>query len=403
MFVLGIDPGLSRCGYGVVRQYGSDLTAMAGGVVTTEPDLPLQERLRVLFAELRALVAESRPDAVVVERVFFQTNARTAMATGQAGGVALLVAAEAGCEVAQYSANEVKQAVVGYGGATKDQVQRMVAALLGLAEPPKPARRRRRPGPGGVPPHRPAAAARRRGGRIGDRRPVIGWLRGELVARSPEGEVIVDVGGVGYRVTVSPTAAGRGGRSGLAGGAARPHPRARGRHRALRLRHRRGATVLRGAARRPRGRPGPGPRRPERPAPADLVRAVLDEDLGALCTVPGVGRKTAARLVLDLRSRLELPAVRRRRGARRPARARPRPAARSGPRWPSSATAPTRSAGRSRAARTRARSRSCCARRCGSWRGHGERPARGAVDSPPTSRCRGGSSAASRRRAGAAR
>src|ERR1019366_4951706 len=69
VFVLGIDPGLSRCGYGVVRQYGSDLTAMAGGVVMTEPDLPLQERLRVLFTELRALVVEMRPDAVVVERV----------------------------------------------------------------------------------------------------------------------------------------------------------------------------------------------------------------------------------------------------------------------------------------------------------------------------------------------
>ncbi len=138
MFVLGIDPGLSRCGYGVVRQYGSDLTAMSGGVVTTEPELPLPERLRVLCRELRGIVAETRPDAVVVERVFFQTNVRTAMATGQAGGVALLVAAEAGCEVAQYSANEVKQAVVGFGGATKDQVQRMVAALLGLAEPPGP-------------------------------------------------------------------------------------------------------------------------------------------------------------------------------------------------------------------------------------------------------------------------
>jgi crossover junction endodeoxyribonuclease RuvC len=138
VFVLGIDPGLSRCGYGVVRQYGSDLTAMAGGVVTTDPELRLQERLRVLFTELRGLVTETRPDAVVVERVFFQTNVRTAMATGQAGGVALLVAAEAGCEVAQYSANEVKQAVVGFGGATKDQVQRMVAALLKLDKPPSP-------------------------------------------------------------------------------------------------------------------------------------------------------------------------------------------------------------------------------------------------------------------------
>jgi crossover junction endodeoxyribonuclease RuvC len=138
VFVLGIDPGLSRCGYGVVRQYGSDLAALAGGVVMTEPELPLHQRLLVLCRELRAVVAETRPDAVAVERVFFQTNVRTAMATGQAGGVALLVAAEAGCDVFQYSANEVKQAVVGFGAATKDQVQRMVAALLGLAEPPKP-------------------------------------------------------------------------------------------------------------------------------------------------------------------------------------------------------------------------------------------------------------------------
>ena len=75
---------------------------------------------------------------MVVERVFFQVNARTAMATGQAAGVALVAAAESGCEVAQYTSNEVKQAVVGYGGATKDQVQRMVASVLGLAEPPRP-------------------------------------------------------------------------------------------------------------------------------------------------------------------------------------------------------------------------------------------------------------------------
>ena len=79
-----------------------------------------------------------RPDAVVVERVFFQTNSRTAMATGQAAGVALLTAARAGTEVAQYTANEVKMAVVGYGSATKEQVQRMVAAVLGLPSVPRP-------------------------------------------------------------------------------------------------------------------------------------------------------------------------------------------------------------------------------------------------------------------------
>jgi crossover junction endodeoxyribonuclease RuvC len=138
VFVLGIDPGLSRCGYGVVRQYGNDLSATAGGVVTTDPALALPERLRILFGELRDLIAEVHPDVVVVERVFFQTNAHTAMATGQAGGVALLAAAEARCGIAQYTSNEVKLAVVGFGGATKDQVQQMVAALLNLSAPPQP-------------------------------------------------------------------------------------------------------------------------------------------------------------------------------------------------------------------------------------------------------------------------
>jgi crossover junction endodeoxyribonuclease RuvC len=138
MFVLGVDPGLSRCGYGIVTRRGGALAAVAGGVISTEPSLPLPERLHTLSEELRALVREFSPDAVVVERVFFQVNARTAMATGQAAGVALVAAAEAGCEVAQYTSNEVKLALVGYGGATKDQVQRMVASVLGLSETPRP-------------------------------------------------------------------------------------------------------------------------------------------------------------------------------------------------------------------------------------------------------------------------
>jgi crossover junction endodeoxyribonuclease RuvC len=138
MFVLGVDPGLSRCGYGIVTRRGGALAAVAGGVISTEPSLPLPERLHTLSEELRALVREFTPDAVVVERVFFQVNARTAMATGQAAGVALVAAAEYGCEVAQYTSNEVKLALVGYGGATKDQVQRMVASVLGLSEAPRP-------------------------------------------------------------------------------------------------------------------------------------------------------------------------------------------------------------------------------------------------------------------------
>ena len=134
MFVLGIDPGLSRCGYGLVGRGESDsaLTARAAGVIETDPGAELPERLLILHTELRALVAEFSPDAVAVERVFFQVNVKTAMSVGQASGLALLVAAEGGCEVVQYTANEVKLGLVGYGAATKEQVQRMVAQVLGL-------------------------------------------------------------------------------------------------------------------------------------------------------------------------------------------------------------------------------------------------------------------------------
>ena len=95
MFVMGVDPGLSRCGYGVVARRGHVLTAAAGGVIATPPDMPLPDRLRTLADELRSLVAEFRPDTVVVERVFFQVNARTAMATGQAAVQGLIAQVEA--------------------------------------------------------------------------------------------------------------------------------------------------------------------------------------------------------------------------------------------------------------------------------------------------------------------
>ncbi len=138
MFVLGIDPGLSRCGYGLVAGSPGRLAVQAAGVIETDPDRPLPQRLAELQAELGQLLAEFAPEAVAVERVFFQVNARTAMAVGQASGLALAAAAARGCEVAQYTPNEVKEAVVGFGGATKDQMQRMVARLLDLAEPPRP-------------------------------------------------------------------------------------------------------------------------------------------------------------------------------------------------------------------------------------------------------------------------
>jgi crossover junction endodeoxyribonuclease RuvC len=101
----------------------------------------LADRLAALWSDLEDLLAELRPDVVVVERVLFQVNARTAMSVGQASGLALAAAARAGCPVAQYSPNEVKLAVAGYGSATKDQVQSMVRVLLGLTERPRPADR----------------------------------------------------------------------------------------------------------------------------------------------------------------------------------------------------------------------------------------------------------------------
>ena len=136
--VLGIDPGISRCGYGVVAAEGSSLTALACGVIRTPPGDPLPERLAALQIELEGLLAELRPAAVAVERVFFQTNVRTAMSVGQASGLALAAAVRAGIPVCQYTPNEVKQAVAGYGAAGKAQVQAMVARLLHLPEVPKP-------------------------------------------------------------------------------------------------------------------------------------------------------------------------------------------------------------------------------------------------------------------------
>ena len=138
MFVLGIDPGLSRCGYGAVRRQAGQSVAEAAGVIVTPPSDPLPVRLAALLAELRGLLADVQPDVVVVERVLFQANARTAMAVGQASGLALAMAAEMGLPVVQYSPNEVKQSVTGYGSATKAQVQRMVQSLLSLPETPRP-------------------------------------------------------------------------------------------------------------------------------------------------------------------------------------------------------------------------------------------------------------------------
>ena len=141
VFALGIDPGLTRCGYGAVRSDAGRMSAVAFGHLTSPPEQELALRLAELWGDLEALLDELRPDVVVVERVLFQVNARTAMSVGQASGLALAAAARRGIPVVQYSPNEVKLAVAGYGSADKAQVQSMVATLLGLDEVPRPADR----------------------------------------------------------------------------------------------------------------------------------------------------------------------------------------------------------------------------------------------------------------------
>ena len=138
MLVMGIDPGLSRCGYGVVRQKGRATEAVAAGIIRTDKDDPVPQRLHELQSELVELLSEYQPEAVAIEQVLFQVNVRTAMGVGQASGVAMAAAAGAGAEVFEYSPTQIKKAVTGWGAADKAQMGQMVQTLLGLPQPLKP-------------------------------------------------------------------------------------------------------------------------------------------------------------------------------------------------------------------------------------------------------------------------
>lgn len=139
MRVLGIDPGLSRCGVGLVEGPPSRPRVIRAGVIRTPPSDAVALRLAALHDEIAELIARERPDAMAVERVFFSANVRTAMGVGQAAGVAMLCAARAGVPVVEYTPTQVKSSVAGFGAADKAQVAFMVRALLRLTEAPKPA------------------------------------------------------------------------------------------------------------------------------------------------------------------------------------------------------------------------------------------------------------------------
>ena len=139
MLVIGIDPGTATTGYGLVREdRAGNLTAVDFGVVTTPAGMPMPERLLKLHQELKQIILLHQPDSGAVEKLFFQTNVRTAISVGQGRGVALLALAEGAIPIGEYTPLEIKQAVVGYGGADKNQVQQMVRAILNLDEIPRP-------------------------------------------------------------------------------------------------------------------------------------------------------------------------------------------------------------------------------------------------------------------------
>ncbi len=139
MRILGLDPGTATVGYGVIDDVEGEMVVVSYGAIITRPkDGDTARRLQIVFEQLNDLIVEFRPDAAAVEKLFFGKNITTAIKVGQARGVLLLALANAGLPVSEYSPPEIKEAVSGYGNASKQQVQFMVQNILGLDEIPKP-------------------------------------------------------------------------------------------------------------------------------------------------------------------------------------------------------------------------------------------------------------------------
>jgi crossover junction endodeoxyribonuclease RuvC len=136
--VLGIDPGTAACGYGIVHANGARLQAVEFGWLQTKAQERPELRLKRIHDAVAALIARHEPDAVALEESFVGADARIALSVGQARGAALVACAAAEVECSEYAPASVKQAVCGYGRAEKEQMQRMVKAVLGLAEVPRP-------------------------------------------------------------------------------------------------------------------------------------------------------------------------------------------------------------------------------------------------------------------------
>jgi crossover junction endodeoxyribonuclease RuvC len=138
VLVLGIDPGTAITGYGLVHEQDDGLSLVECGVITTPSSQRLPERLQTIYRDLSEVIGKWQPEEAAVEELFFSRNVRTALSVGQARGVALLALVDAGLPIFEYKPLEIKQAVAGYGGADKQQVQEMVRMLLNLDRVPQP-------------------------------------------------------------------------------------------------------------------------------------------------------------------------------------------------------------------------------------------------------------------------
>lgn len=139
MAVIGIDPGTALTGYGIIEELSDQsLRAINFGVIRTESGCKPEKRLCSIFEQLNEIVSLYKPESGAVERLFFQRNTKTALSVGQARGVAILSLAEAGISISEYNPIEIKQSVVGYGRASKKQVQQMIKIILSLEKPPQP-------------------------------------------------------------------------------------------------------------------------------------------------------------------------------------------------------------------------------------------------------------------------
>ena len=338
-------PGAATAWSQVTRRPHPVRSRSACSAPTRPPRCPL--RLAELWPTSGPLLDEFRPVAVAVERVLFQVNVRTAMSVGQASGVVMAEAAVAGMDVVEYSPNQVKDAVAGYGAADKDQVQRMVQILLDLDAVPRAARRRRRRGDRADPrrAHRRTAAtlpARREG--ADDR------IRcAARCSTAPTTELLVEVGGLGYRVQVTPATVAGAGDVGARGVPARAPPPAGGRRDALRVHLDRGAPGVRDADRHPRRRPVARPGHPvgalaaraaPRPGHRRRGRAVPGARAWARRPRPGCWSSSRAASTLPDVDISAAAVGRGRRGGAHSVRSDVRDALGA-----SSATAPTRSAG----------------------------------------------------------